>query len=81
MQRARVLVLYVLIGLLFAALAIAGKPYDAYDKWFPDMLPAVLPANFLVSLLVLAFIGWILVSIPIKTAGNPDDPAPPSAVM
>jgi putative OPT family oligopeptide transporter len=70
-----------LIGLLFAALAIAGKPFDGYDKWFPDMLPSLLPANFLVSLVVLAFIGWILVRFPIKNAGNPDDPAPPSAVM
>jgi putative OPT family oligopeptide transporter len=70
-----------LIGLLFAAMAIAGKPYDGYDKWFPQMSGDVLPANFLVSLLVLAFIGWLLVRIPIKNAGRPDDPAPPSAVM
>jgi len=34
--------------------------------------------SFLVSILVLIIIGFVLVRIPIKNAGRPDEPAPPS---
>ena len=66
-----------LIGLLFAALAFGNVNY----------------ANFLVAqfgfhaigfwfaLLVLLFLGWLLVQVPLRNAGAPDQPAPPSAVM
>ena len=37
--------------------------------------------SFAVSLIVLAIIAVVLVWIPIKNAGKPDDPAPPTAVM
>ena len=33
------------------------------------------------SLIVFAFIGWLLVRIPVKNAGKPDDPAPPHVSM
>ena len=37
--------------------------------------------SFLVSILVLIVIGIVLVMIPVKNAGNPDDPAPPMVSM
>jgi putative OPT family oligopeptide transporter len=66
-----------LIGLLFALLAVLDIKYG-------EFLPAIvkfLPFPFFVSLLLLVFIGWILVRIPIKNAGRADEPAPPAAVM
>jgi len=60
-----------LIGLLFAAWAFTGVP----------LLKIFEEPSFYTSLGVFAIIGWILVRIPIKNAGRPDEPAPPSAVM
>ncbi|MBX2976802.1 MAG: OPT/YSL family transporter, partial [Ignavibacteriaceae bacterium] len=60
-----------LIGLLFAALA------------FFEIELFEISANptFIISLVVLAVVGWLLVQIPVKNAGNPDDPAPPQVSM
>jgi len=66
-----------LIGLLFAGLAVADLDFPS---WLPGMF-GFLPFPFGVSLLVFLLIGWILIGIPIKNAGRPDEPAPPSAVM
>jgi len=66
-----------LIGLLFAGLAVGNLQYG---EWLTRMF-SFLPLNFGWSLLVFAFIGWLLVQIPIGNAGRPDEPAPPSAVM
>jgi hypothetical protein len=66
-----------LIGLLFALLAVLDIKYG-------EFLPSIfkfLPLPFFVSLLLLVFIGWVLVRIPIKNAGRADEPAPPTAVM
>jgi putative OPT family oligopeptide transporter len=66
-----------LIGLLFAGLAVA-------DLDFPSWLPGIfsfMPLGFWASILVFLLIGWILISIPLRNAGRPDEPAPPSAVM
>ncbi len=66
-----------LIGLLFALLAVLDIKYG-------EFLPSIfsfLPLPFFISLLLLVFIGWILIRIPIKNAGRADEPAPPSAVM
>jgi putative OPT family oligopeptide transporter len=60
-----------LIGLLFAGLAFAEIPLYAIFK----------QPSFLVSLVMLGIIGWILVQIPVKNAGRPDEPAPPSGVF
>lgn len=60
-----------LMGLVFAIFAVFNM--------FP---PAIFPdASFGISILVLLVISWIMVRIPLKQAGNPDEPAPPSAVM
>jgi putative OPT family oligopeptide transporter len=60
-----------LIGLLFAALAFADVRLIAIFEH----------PSFLTSLLMFAVIGWILIRIPVKNAGKPDEPAPPSAVF
>jgi putative OPT family oligopeptide transporter len=60
-----------LIGLLFAALAFADiKLLGIFER-----------PSFLTSLAMLALIAWILIRIPLKNAGKPDEPPPPSAVM
>ncbi len=60
-----------LIGLLFAALAF----------WEVE-IPAIFPnANFAWSLLVFVLIGLVLTLVPIRNAGSPDEPAPPSAAF
>ena len=60
-----------LIGLLFATLAFLEKDIPAIFK----------TPSFLTSLAVFAVIILIMVRIPIANAGNPDEPAPPSAVV
>jgi len=66
-----------LIGLLFAALAFG---YVNYGTFLTSRL-SFLPLPFGVALLVLLFIAWLLIQIPMRNAGAPDEPAPPSAVM
>ena len=66
-----------LIGLLFAGLAVANLDFP---NWLPGAA-GIFPLPFVVSLLVFALIGWILINIPVANAGRPDEPAPPSAVM
>lgn len=60
-----------LTGLVFAALAFFEI------RWFRFFEEP----GFVISLIVLAVIAWILIRIPVKHAGLPDEPAPPSAVF
>jgi len=64
-----------LIGLLFAGLAFGNVDYAAVLVKSGSLL------GFWFALLVLIFLGWLLVRIPLGHAGSPDEPAPPSAVM
>jgi putative OPT family oligopeptide transporter len=64
-----------LIGLLFAALAFGKINYAAL------LVPTGALLGFWFALLVLLFIAWLLIQIPLRNAGAPDQPAPPSAVM
>ncbi len=59
-----------LIGLIFAGLAFYEIPAPAF---FDD-------PSFIGSLFVFLIVGLILTVIPIKNAGKPDEPAPPSAM-
>ncbi|MGB9702499.1 MAG: OPT family oligopeptide transporter [Candidatus Kapaibacteriota bacterium] len=60
-----------LMGLVFAGFRVGNI--------FP---PEIFPnASFIFSLIPLILIGVILTVIPLKNAGDPDEPAPPSAVM
>jgi len=60
-----------LIGLLFAGCAFAEV----------KLLAIFAKPSFLVSLLVFVIVAWILIQVPVKNAGSPDEPAPPSAMM
>jgi putative OPT family oligopeptide transporter len=64
-----------LIGLLFAALAFANINYTTF------LVPSGAVLGFWFALLLLIFLGWLLVQVPLRNAGAPDEPAPPSAVM
>lgn len=58
-----------LIGLVFAAFAFFEiKLFSIFDD-----------PTFLISLGVFVLIAYLLVSIPLKKAGKPDEPAPPAA--
>ncbi|MEN6510580.1 MAG: oligopeptide transporter, OPT family [Chloroherpetonaceae bacterium] len=60
-----------LMGLIFAALRVFNV--------FP---PIVWPNSpFAISLIVLLAIALLLIVLPLRNAGSPDEPAPPSAVM
>lgn len=59
-----------LVGLLFAFFAVV-------EIQTPRIFEA---PSFLVSLLVFVVVGYILISTPLKNAGRPDEPAPPSAM-
>jgi len=39
------------------------------------------PLPFSVSLLVFVIVALVLIRTPLKNAGSPDEPAPPSAMM
>jgi putative OPT family oligopeptide transporter len=60
-----------LIGLVFAAMAFGDIPLVAIFA----------QPSFITSLVIFAIIAWILIQIPLKNAGKPDEPAPPTAVM
>jgi len=66
-----------LVGLLFAGLAVADIKFD---QWLPS-LTGMFPFPFYISSLVFVFIAWLLIRTPVKNAGRPDEPAPPTAVM
>ncbi len=73
-------------GVLLAAGLIAGEAligllFAAFAFWEVRLFAFFEQPSFFVSLIVFAIIGWILIQIPIKNAGRPDEPAPPSAVM
>lgn len=60
-----------LVGLIFAAMAFWDVP-----------TPAIFESpSFIGSLAVFLIVGYVLIMIPVKNAGNPDEPAPPSAMM
>lgn len=60
-----------LIGLLFAGLAFGNVHLF---EFFAE-------PSFITSLAILAIIGIVLVLVPVKNAGAPDEPAPPTAIM
>lgn len=60
-----------LVGLLFAFFAVV--------EWKVPVIFA--QPTFALSLLVFVVVGYVLVKTPLANAGNPDDPAPPSAMV
>lgn len=73
-------------GVLLASGLIAGEALIglvfAYMAFREIRTPAIFEhPSFITSLGVFALIALVLIVVPIKNAGRPDEPAPPSAVM
>lgn len=73
-------------GILIAAGLIAGEAligllFAGFAFFEVSLLEITAEPTFIISLIVFAFIGWLLVQIPVKNAGKPDDPAPPQVSM
>ncbi|MBK9098901.1 MAG: oligopeptide transporter, OPT family [bacterium] len=73
-------------GILLAAGLIAGEAligllFAGFAFWEVSLFAIFAEPSFIISLIVFAFIGWLLVNIPLKNAGKPDDPAPPQISM
>jgi putative OPT family oligopeptide transporter len=66
-----------LIGLLFAGLALGEI---AYQNWMSALF-SFMPMPFGVSSLVFVIVALVLILIPLRNAGRPEDPAPPSAMV
>jgi len=73
-------------GILIAAGLIAGEAligllFAGFAFWEISLFSVFAEPSFIISLIVFAFIGWLLVTIPLKNSGKPDDPAPPHVSM
>jgi putative OPT family oligopeptide transporter len=63
-----------LMGLVIAILAVFNIFIYDYFVFFQH-------PSFLISLVIIGIIGFIMIQIPLKNAGKPDQPAPPPADM
>jgi OPT family oligopeptide transporter len=63
-----------LMGLLIAIFAVMNIFLYDYFVFFKT-------PTFYISFVILAIIAYVLIQIPLKNAGKPDEPAPPSAAM
>lgn len=81
-QRARVENTGVLLASgLIAGEALMGLVFALFYFMDIPVIQIFENPSFAVSILVLIIIGFVLVRIPVKNAGNPDDPAPPMVSM
>ncbi|MCF8380460.1 MAG: oligopeptide transporter, OPT family [Bacteroidales bacterium] len=72
------------VGVLLASGLIAGEAlmglvfavFAAFDR-FPTAVFS--KPSYLIGLAILVLTGWILINLPLKNAGSPNEPAPPSA--
>jgi len=72
------------VGVLLASGLIAGEAlmgliFAIFAVWNIFPTPIFSDPSFLVSIGVLVVIAFVLINFPIKNAGKPDEPAPPSA--
>jgi putative OPT family oligopeptide transporter len=76
-------------GVLVASGLIAGEAlmglviaiFAAFDIFLYKYFVFFKSPTFWISFVVLAVIAYALIQVPLKNAGKPDDPAPPSAAM
>ena len=81
-QKARVENTGVLLAAgLIAGEALVGLVFAAFAFFEIRLFSFFENPSFAVSIAVIAFIGWYFVRIPLKNAGDADEPAPPTAVM
>jgi MFS family permease len=74
------------VGILAASGMIAGEALaglvTATFAWQDWKQPLIFEdPSYLAGLIVVAIIGYILIAVPLKNAGSPDEPAPPAAIM
>jgi hypothetical protein len=74
------------VGVLVASGLIAGEALAGLvTGWFNykyGKLPAVFgEPSYLLGIGVMALIAFTLIRIPLKNAGDPNEPAPPAAIM
>ena len=70
-----------LMGLVTAGLAIADVQVGEVLQGSAENPNYFNDPSYLVGVLVMAFIAWLLVKIPLSNAGDPNEPAPPAAMM
>src|SRR4030095_9800995 len=82
-QRTRVENIGILIASgLIAGEALVGVIIAGYVWAKKQPLPTILPnPSYLIGLAVLAVMAWVMVYVPLRNAGSPDEPAPPAAMM
>lgn len=73
-------------GILLAAGLIAGEAligllFAGFAFFEVKLFSFFAEPSFLISLIVFAAIAWLLIQIPVKNAGKPDDPPPPQVSM
>jgi len=73
-------------GILIASGYIAGEALvGLVTAWFNfkyGKMPEIFPApSYLFGVAVLVVLAAIMVRVPLSTAGSPDEPAPPAAMM
>ena len=75
------------VGILIASGLIAGEALvglvTAAYAWLKNQpIPGLLAhPSYVVGLAVLAVMAWVMVYVPLRNAGSPDEPAPPAAMM
>jgi putative OPT family oligopeptide transporter len=74
------------VGVLVASGLIAGEGLTgllvATFRFFDWPLPPVFATpSFGLGLVVLAALAWVMIQIPLRNAGSPEEPAPPAAIM
>ncbi|MCX6282041.1 MAG: oligopeptide transporter, OPT family [Bacteroidetes bacterium] len=76
-------------GVLLASGMIAGEAlmglviaiFAAFEIFLYDHFSFFAHPSYLISLVIIAVIAFVLIQIPLKNAGKPDDPAPPASGM
>jgi hypothetical protein len=76
-------------GVLLASGMIAGEAlmglviaiFAAFEIFLYDYFSFFKNPSYLISLVIIAIIAFVLIQIPLKNAGKPDEPAPPASGM
>ncbi len=76
-------------GVLLASGMIAGEAlmglviaiFAAFEIFLYDHFVFFRNPNYFISLVIIAIIAFVLIQIPLKNAGKPDEPAPPASGM
>jgi putative OPT family oligopeptide transporter len=74
------------IGVLVASGLIAGEAltglFTAFCAWREIELPRLFASpSYVLGLGVMGLLAYLMVNVPLRNAGRPDEPAPPSAMM